>query len=586
MQPNIEELQKEVQKLQKELTRYKKQLKDKRYGLVWLDVPEAFEDESENQMPVLEEVKELAIKNDDGKPTHILIEGDNYHALTCLNYTHKGKIDLIYIDPPYNTGSDGFRYKDKRVLDKFPDGTDVPKNHPLRHSYWLSFMGKRLELAKNLLKKDGVILISIDNNELAQLKLLCDSVFGEENYVEIFNWEKTQSPSNLSHKSKERIEYVLCYEVSKNKNRFQGLSKENPNDNPLIKSNNSIKTLVFPKDKIYSTLKDDYIFKAGIYGTKVNKVKLLKDVEFLNGSFQNDIELESKFIWTQKNLEAEIEKNTKIIFKGKSLAPRYDKVEYKPEVPPNLIDERCGVGTNDNSKQELLELGIKDFEYPKPISLLSYLIQFLDKPNAIVLDFFSGTGTTGHSVLEINKKNSNRQFILCNSNENGICRKTTYARLKKAIYGYNGEVSNNYYEPLGNSLKYYKTTFVGKHNIKSVTDEDKAALAIKCGYLLAITENTMDEVEHTKFQQHFTNGQKNTAIYFQENLTEYQNFFSKVENGILPTTVYLFSWDTENEFENDYLHLQNVTVKSIPQPIVEIYKSIFNLDNNDIKDGI
>ncbi len=109
-------------------------------------------------------VKEKAIKTDDEKPTHLLIEGDNYHSLTCLNYTHKNKIDLIYIDPPYNTGSDGFRYKDKRVLDKYPDGTEVPKDHPLRHSYWLSFMNKRLELAHNLLKDDAVIFISINED--------------------------------------------------------------------------------------------------------------------------------------------------------------------------------------------------------------------------------------------------------------------------------------------------------------------------------------------------------------------------------------------------------------------------------------
>ncbi|MEK7109800.1 MAG: site-specific DNA-methyltransferase, partial [Patescibacteria group bacterium] len=171
----------DITKLKKEIERLKKAVKKQKYGLVWMDVPEAFEDDVENKLPILKEVPGLAIKNEDGKPTHILIEGDNYHALTCLNYTHKGKIDVIYIDPPYNTGSDGFKYKDKRILDKFPDGTEVPKDHPFRHSYWLSFMNKRLELAKTLLKNDGIILISIDDNETAQLKLLCDEIFGEEN---------------------------------------------------------------------------------------------------------------------------------------------------------------------------------------------------------------------------------------------------------------------------------------------------------------------------------------------------------------------------------------------------------------------
>ena len=162
MEQTNEELQLRIRELEKENAKLHSQIKKARYGLVWLDVPEGFERESENQIPVLEEVKDKAIKNDDGKPTHIIIEGDNYHALTCLNYTHKGKIDVIYIDPPYNTGEDNFAYRDKRVLKEYPDGTLVPKDHPLRHSYWLSFMSKRLNLAKNLLKEDGAIFISIN----------------------------------------------------------------------------------------------------------------------------------------------------------------------------------------------------------------------------------------------------------------------------------------------------------------------------------------------------------------------------------------------------------------------------------------
>jgi adenine-specific DNA-methyltransferase len=179
----------EIFKLKKEIDRLKNSVKKQRYGLVWMDFPEAFEDDVENKLPILKEVQELAIKNDDRKPTNILIEGDNYHALTCLNYTHKGKIDVICIDPPYNTGSDGFRYKDKRIVDKFPDGTEVPKDHPFRHSYWLSFMKKRLELAKELLKSNGVMFINIDDNEFSQLKILCNEIFGEEN-VETIIWHQ------------------------------------------------------------------------------------------------------------------------------------------------------------------------------------------------------------------------------------------------------------------------------------------------------------------------------------------------------------------------------------------------------------
>lgn len=184
MADNIDELHRKIKDLEGEVAYLNAQLKqDNRFGLHWIDVPEAFEAGGENAIPILEEVPDLSITTDDGKSTHILIEGDNYHALTCLNYTHQGKVDVIYIDPPYNTGSDGFTYKDKRFLDKYPDGTQLPKNHPLRHSSWLSFMDKRMKLASSLLKEDGVIYISINEEEYANLKLLCDSVFGYSNYI-------------------------------------------------------------------------------------------------------------------------------------------------------------------------------------------------------------------------------------------------------------------------------------------------------------------------------------------------------------------------------------------------------------------
>ncbi len=178
---SVDSLKVRIRELEKEVERWKSQVKTVRYGLNWIDVPEAFDRDAEEKIPVLEEVSEKAIEAAGplaGRPPHVIIEGDNYHALTCLNYTHRGKIDVIYIDPPYNTGSDGFTYKDKRFLTEYPDGKKVPREDPLRHSYWLSFMEKRLKLAKNLLSDKGVIFISIDDNEQANLKLLCDRIFG------------------------------------------------------------------------------------------------------------------------------------------------------------------------------------------------------------------------------------------------------------------------------------------------------------------------------------------------------------------------------------------------------------------------
>ena len=249
----------EIYKLKKELERLKKAVKKQKYGLVWLDVPEAFEDDVENKLPILKEVPKLAIKSKDDKPTHILIEGDNYHVLTCLNYTHKGKVDVIYIDPPYNTGSDGFRYKDKRILDKFPDGTEVPKDHPFRHSYWLSFMRKRLELARELLSEKGVICISIDDNEFAQLKLLCDEIFGEKNFVDCISWEKKSSAKGVPPKNMlvNVHEYILIYQSS---HRFSFVGEprsvdgfSNPDDDPRgLWRNTNIKSTTKSKSQAFS----------------------------------------------------------------------------------------------------------------------------------------------------------------------------------------------------------------------------------------------------------------------------------------------------------------------------------------------
>ena len=256
----IKALKEEIELLKKKQTY---EIKRQKYGLNWIDVPEAFEKDSENKIPVLEEVKDKSIKNDDGKPTHILIEGDNYHALQCLNYTHKGKIDVIYIDPPYNTGSDGFSYKDARFLDKYPDGTSVPKNHPLRHSYWLSFMNKRLRLARKLLKPDGVIFISINEDELSQLKLLCDEIFLPENYISTFVIKVRHDDRILKGDKPihETVEFLLMYQ---NSSSFQIQKRLKDNSSPE-EYKYQIKELISNPEIIKMGEKNVQVFKPGDY---------------------------------------------------------------------------------------------------------------------------------------------------------------------------------------------------------------------------------------------------------------------------------------------------------------------------------
>ena len=211
-----QELLAKINELKKEIESLNSQIKQQPFGLTWIDVPEAFEKDSEDRIPILKEVESKAIMTNNGEPTHILIEGDNFHALTCLNYTHRCSIDVIYIDPPYNTGSDGFTFRDKRFLEKYPDGTTIPTNHPLRHSSWLSFMEKRLNLAYPLLKDDGVILISINEDEYAQLKLLCDKIFQADNYVTTFTIKVRHEDRILKGDKPihETTEFLLLYQKS------------------------------------------------------------------------------------------------------------------------------------------------------------------------------------------------------------------------------------------------------------------------------------------------------------------------------------------------------------------------------------
>lgn len=206
-----------------------KQLESKKYGLVWDDEkePEKVVIECQNNIPILKKVDDKSIKTDANIPTNILIEGDNYHALQVLNYTHKGQIDVIYIDPPYNTGKKDFKYND----------SFVDKEDGYRHSKWLNFMSKRLKLAHNLLKESGLIFISIDDNEVAQLKLLSNDIFGEENFISHLTIQGFANESNDGVMFQNVTEYCLCFAKNKSKaviNKIDAVSEDlrNLNDAP------------------------------------------------------------------------------------------------------------------------------------------------------------------------------------------------------------------------------------------------------------------------------------------------------------------------------------------------------------------
>ena len=366
---------------------------------------------------------------------NLYIEGDNLEVLKLLQRSYMGKVKMIYIDPPYNTGND-FVYHDDFAMssdeyDEASGAVDELGNRYVKnaetsgrfHSDWCNMIYPRLMVARSLLSEDGVIFISIDDNEVTNLKMICDEVFGESNFIDIFNWAKTETPENLSKKSKQIIEYILCYQkVQVSDVKFKGIKKISVSSNGLLNQPNKFKPLVFPANVVKTAINDG-IIKAGSYGTDSYDVNLLEDTEVKGGLFVKPVILEAKFKWSQENLEAEIKRGTKIRIQTMKFSPSYEKQEYDAEVPANLINSKVGVHTNEvaGTYQESL-FGEKVFNFPKPNSLIEYLFGFNEdeKEPMIVMDFFSGSATTADAVMRLNSKRSNNKYryILVQLQEN------------------------------------------------------------------------------------------------------------------------------------------------------------------------
>jgi adenine-specific DNA-methyltransferase len=357
---------------------------------------------------------------------NLLLKGDNLDSLKILKNHYSGKIKCIYIDPPYNTTSDEFVYPDKfdkeeaevlgfqNLSESDFARMDFSFKSKKSHNGWLAFMYPRLLLARDLLTQDGVIFISIDDNEQANLKLLCDDVFGEENFVATYKWNKTSTPPSLSKKVRQKYEFVLCYEKNSNNKVFNGGITDG-GDMPLLNDGNSVDILVFPKDKVTFKIKGK--FKADMY----DRVELLNDIQVTNGTSNVDVMLKGPFKWKQANLNQEIENGTVFCIKSEKFAIRYEKTGERIKVPSDILSKKeCEIGTNEDANKELQQLfGDKElFNYPKPTTLIKYLGNFCLNRNDLVLDFFAGSGTTGHAVMQLNAEDGgNRKFILCQIDE-------------------------------------------------------------------------------------------------------------------------------------------------------------------------
>jgi adenine-specific DNA-methyltransferase len=559
----------------------------KKYGLIWDEekVKEQFEKDALNALPVLKEVKNKEIVDKNGGPINILIEGDNYHALSVLNFTHQGKVDVIYIDPPYNTGNKTWKYNNNYI----------DKEDSYRHSKWLSFMDKRLRLAKNLLKEDGVIVATIDDYEIFTLGILMDEIFGEQNRlgnVVVINKKSGRTTDKFFATSHE---YYLFYaknsEFAKVGN--MAVSGDRAEEYTFEDNISKFKYRDFLRTGGYSTPEERPNSHYPIY---FNEKKNIISIE----KIPNSVEIwpidskGAKRVWrrTRPTLVEDVKKGDVIITKnGNGKLTVRIKERLKEESKPKTVWDNPQYDAASHGTKLLEDImgQSKTFDYPKSLYAVKDAIRLLldDKQSPVVLDFFAGSGTTGHAVLELNNESENGcQFILCTNNEinglekelkekglsekemqeYGICRRVTYPRLEKVMKGYKDS------KPLGGNLKYFRTKFIKK----SVNKDDlKISITKECTEMLCLREGVFDEKKQTNDYRIFQQGDKILAVYYsldRKSLTDLKKELNKLSGD---KTLYCFTLDPLGLDKTDFLDWGEVSLEPIPQKILDVYKQIY-----------
>ncbi|SHF33377.1 adenine-specific DNA-methyltransferase [Bacteroides luti] len=364
------------------------------------------------------------------KNDNLIIKGNNLLALHSLKEKYAGQVKLIYIDPPYNTGNDSFQYNDS-----------------FQHSTWLTFMKNRLEIAFILLKDNGIIFIQCDDNEQAYLKVLCDSIFSPESFVDTFVWKNTDNAPTLSKKSRKNIEFIHCYEKKQNKSlSYHGRESDN-SDAPLLNSGNPIKNLTFPPNSIHFNIPDG-IYKKGIY----ESLQLLTDIEVLNSTNNNSVTLSGRFKWGQNTVYDEISNKTYFIIKTDKMSIRYQREDASIIAPDKFIDglylsKAIGISTNEDSKKEIDNLKLPFPSFPKPETLIAFLVKAVTTEGDLVMDFFLGSGTTAAVAHKMNRK-----YI--GIDQMNYIKEVAVKRLCKVIKGENGGVSSTVNWKGGGSFVY------------------------------------------------------------------------------------------------------------------------------------
>lgn len=541
----------------------KKLKKRKKYGIVWEEKPEEVSELCKERLPVLVEDSNLKIVTDKNKPTNILVEGDNYHALSVLNYTHKGKIDIIYIDPPYNTGARSWKYNNDYV----------ERDDQWRHSKWLSFMEKRLDLAKRLLTHRGFLICAIDANELFSLGLLLDEIFGERNRVGVVTVIHNPKGRNLAKFFSENSEFMLIYAKDISSARFNDVVIDEDKQATFNLSDEQGKFRLQSFMRVRTTWARKNKPK-NYYPLYVSKNLKEITLDRKQGYYEVFPRTEDGREWAWKNIPktfAQLNKNGYFVaVKEKNRIEIFHKYREKQvfkNVWANKKYQSEFHGTN--LLKELL--GKKIFEYPKSLYLVADILKITSRKDSNVLDFFAGSGTTAHSVLELNKEdNGNRKFILCTNNENNICTEVCYPRIKKVIRNLENESKGKLVKNMPGNLKYFKTDFVDAEP----TDVNKKKMVDKSTEMLCLKEDCFEEVKRGKDFRIFTdNNEKNLGIIYDDDGIE--PFKEEVRKSKKKFVVYVFSLD-ESAREEEFEDIKDlVELKPIPAVILNVYRRIF-----------
>lgn len=536
---------------------------NKTYGLVWEDKPEDVEERLREELPILTEVPErVIISEDNDAPNHILIEGDNLEALAILAYTHEGKIDVIYIDPPYNTGNKDFIYNDSYV----------DKEDSYRHSKWLSFMSRRLKIAKKLLSDRGVIFISIDDNEQAQLKLLCDEIFGADRFITNLIWQKKTGAADANGIAI-ITEYILVY----------CLDPQNAFDIKRYRYTDEFEKIRGPF--YYDSLDRGSIqYSDGLnYGIEAPDGSMI----FPNGrlSFVNDgwtwKWCKEKVEWGIKNKFIEIVPTNK---KKNGWAVKY-KIYLNVDNEGNAIEKSVpyknlisGILNADAANDIKTIFNSKAFSYAKPIELIKLFINLIANKKGIILDFFAGSGTTLHATMQLNAEDGgHRQCILVTNNENNICEEVTYERNRRVIQGYTNAKGEEVGFLTKNNLRYYRTGFVGRNrsmqNMRKLVNLATDMLCIKED--LYTEQNTFGGQKTYKgIFRYFDDGKKQMlVIYREEAIDELVDIIYDMDIP-QPIKVYVFS-PSEDPWEGSFDDVSDkVELCALPQAIYNTYRRI------------